>query len=389
MTAQILQIRVARASIASAMDNAAISFAGMDIAVVAVLARRGRKKATGYGFHSNGRYAQCEPLRRRLAPRLLAAKPDQYADADGNLDPIKLARLAMQDEKPGGHGERAVAAGALDMALWDATAKLQDEPLWQTFSRRFNNSKANKQVFVYPGGGYYRKRAGIRELQKEIAAHRRAGFVKVKIKVGGAPPAEDLRRARAAARAAGGAENVALDANGKFSLPQAQKMTRAFAGIGKFLWHEEPVEPLDYAAHAQLAKGCPLSLATGENIFSAQDAQNLLRHGGLRPARDFLQMDPALCYGAGEYLKIINLLETHGWSRRRLIPHGGHQFGLALAAGLQLGGCESYPLIFQPYGGFANNIPVINGHVALPNAPGLGVELRPALYKELRRLLKT
>ena len=97
-------------------------------------------------------------------------------------------------------------------------------------------------------------------------------------------------------------------------------------------------------------------MATGENLFSHQDARNLLRYGGMRPDRDYLQFDCALSYGLVEFRRTLDALTTHGWSWRRVIPHGGHQMSLMIAAGLGLGGNESYPDLFQPYGGFPDGV---------------------------------
>ena len=120
-------------------------------------------------------------------------------------------------------------------------------------------------------------------------------------------------------------------------------------------------------------------LATGENLFSMQDARNLVRHGGLRPDRDILQFDPALSYGLVEYLRTLDMLEANGWSPRRCVPHGGHQFALNIAVGLEFGGNESYPQVFAPFGGFADDCPVVDGRVAMPDAPGIGFEARTRL----------
>ena len=151
---------------------------------------------------------------------------------------------------------------------------------------------------------------------------------------------------------AGAGENVAVDANGRFDLATALAYGRAMQGYGLF-WYEEPGDPLDYQLNAVLAEHYPGALATGENLFSAIDGRNLLRYGGLRPDRDWVQLDPALSYGLTEYLRFLDVAKQMGWSRRRFIPHGGHQLALNIAAGLQLGGSESYPGVFQPYGGFA------------------------------------
>jgi L-alanine-DL-glutamate epimerase-like enolase superfamily enzyme len=106
----------------------------------------------------------------------------------------------------------------------------------------------------------------------------------------------------------------------------------------------------------------------------------------MRPDRDVLQFDCALSYGLVEYLRILDMLEEHGWSRRTVVPHGGHQISLNMAAGLGLGGNESYPGVFQPFGGFADTIPVENGYVALPDAPGIGFEEKTKLYAVMREL---
>ena len=111
-------------------------------------------------------------------------------------------------------------------------------------------------------------------------------------------------------------------------------------------------------------------MATGENLFSMQDARNLIRYGGMRPDRDWLQFDCALSYGLVEYLRTLEMLKEHGWSASRCIPHGGHQMSLNIAAGLGLGGNESYPDLFQPFGGFPDGVKVENGHRHLAGPAG-------------------
>jgi L-alanine-DL-glutamate epimerase-like enolase superfamily enzyme len=128
-------------------------------------------------------------------------------------------------------------------------------------------------------------------------------------------------------------------------------------------------------------------MATGENLFSMQDARNLIRYGGMRPDRDVLQFDCALSYGLVEYLRILDMLKEHGWSPERCIPHGGHQMSLNIAAGLGLGGNESYPGIFQPFGGFADGIPVENSYVRLPEIPGIGFEAKKELFAVMKALV--
>jgi L-alanine-DL-glutamate epimerase-like enolase superfamily enzyme len=192
-----------------------------------------------------------------------------------------------------------------------------------------------------------------------------------------------MRRIECVLDLVGQGERLAVDANGRFDLPTAVAYGEAMEFLG-LRWYEEPLDPLDYAAHAELAKGYDGSLATGENLFSHQDARNLLRHGGLRPDRDVLQMDPVLSYGLVEYLRIQEVLRQQGWSSRRCIPHGGHQFALNLAAGLGLGGNESYPHVFAPFGGFADSTPIVDSRIGLPDVPGIGFEDKAKLIDLFR-----
>src|SRR3546814_15577088 len=89
----------------------------------------------------------------------------------------------------------------------------------------------------------------------------------------------------------------------------------------------------------------------------------------MRPDRDWLQFDCALSYGLVEYLRTLALLGDHGFTSRNVVPHGGHQLSLNIAAGLKLGGNESYPEVFAPFGGFADDTRVEGGRIPLPDAP--------------------
>ncbi|HET7034818.1 MAG TPA: mandelate racemase/muconate lactonizing enzyme family protein [Thermomicrobiaceae bacterium] len=383
---RIIDIRVRTAPLRSDIRNAYIDFSQMTVAVVAVItdAVRDGRRVIGYGFNSNGRYAPSGLLRDRFVPRLLAADADDLVSDDfPELDPFRAWQVLMSGEKPGGHGERSVAVGTLDMALWDAVAKLEGKPLYRLLAERYHGGQADERVFVYAAGGYYQPGKDLRALQEEMRRYRDLGYTLLKLKIGGASLDEDRRRIEAVLAMAGGGENVAVDANGRFDLPTALTYAAALEPYG-LRWYEEPGDPLDFALSAEVAARYPGPLATGENLFSLPDARNLIRYGGLRPERDVLQFDCALSYGLVEYLRILEMLEAHGWSRRAVIPHGGHQMSLNLAAGLGLGGNESYPGVFQPFGGFADAIPVEAGYIRLPEIPGVGFEAKHELYALLR-----
>jgi len=385
---RITDIRERTVSIASPISNAYIDFSRMTCSVVALttdVVRDGRR-VVGYGFNSNGRYGQGALMRERFFPRLMAADPRSLIDDAGeNLDPLKIWSTLMANEKPGGHGERSVAVGTIDMAVWDAVAKIAGKPLYRYLADRYRGGVADEKVWVYAAGGYYYPGKDLRALQAEMRSYRERGYRVVKMKIGAAPLAEDLRRIDAVLDVVGEGRFLAVDANGRFDLDTALAYGDALAPYGLF-WYEEAGDPLDYALQAELAARYAGPLATGENLFSHQDARNLLRHGGMRPDRDWLQFDCALSYGLVEYLRTLEVLERHGWSTRRVVPHGGHQMSLNIAAGLHLGGNESYPDVFKPFGGFADGIAVEDGYVRLPDVPGVGFEAKAELYALMREL---
>ena len=388
---RITEIRDAVVPISSPIRNAYVDFSKMTASVVAVVSDviRDGRPLVGYGFNSNGRYAASGLLNERFMPRLRAADPDSLLDATGgNLDPRKVWDALMANEKPGGHGERSVAVGVIDMAIWDLVAKIADVPLYRHLADTEGDGTIDETVFVYAAGGYYYPGKDVAQLQDEMRRYRDMGYEVVKMKIGGAPLDEDLRRIEAVLEVVGDGRFLAVDANGRFDLDTAIAYAEALKPYGLF-WYEEAGDPLDYALQAELARHYDGPMATGENLFSHQDARTLLRYGGMRPDRDWLQFDCALSYGLVEYLRTLALLPDHGFSNRNVIPHGGHQLSLNIAAGLKLGGNESYPEVFAPFGGFADDIRVENGRVGLPQAPGIGFERKSALIDCMRRATGT
>jgi L-alanine-DL-glutamate epimerase-like enolase superfamily enzyme len=211
------------------------------------------------------------------------------------------------------------------------------------------------------------------------------GYTVVKQKIGGASLSEDISRIEAVLSVLKPGQRLAVDANGRFDLKTALEYGKALSQYNLF-WFEEAGDPLDFELQAELGKHYQGGMATGENLFSMQDARNLIRYGGMRPDRDWLQFDCALSYGLVEYLRTLNMLREYGWSPTRCVPHGGHQMSLNIAAGLGLGGNESYPDLFQPYGGFPDGVNVENGYIVMPELVGIGFEGKAELYKEMRDL---
>jgi D(-)-tartrate dehydratase len=384
---RIVDLREATFPIASPIANAYIDFSKMTCSLVAAVTdvmREGRR-VIGYGFNSNGRYGQGGLIRERFAPRLLEARPELLLNEAGdNLDPDRVWKTLMQNEKPGGHGERSVAVGTIDMAVWDAVGKIAGQPLFRLLAQRYGG-QADARVFVYAAGGYYYPGKDLEALRGEMRSYLDRGYTVVKMKIGGAPIDEDRQRIEAVLAEIGSQAQLAVDANGRFDLETAIAYARMLRQYPMF-WYEEAGDPLDFALQATLGEFYPEPMATGENLFSHQDARNLLRYGGMRPDRDWLQFDCALSYGLCEYLRTLQVMKAAGWPARRAIPHGGHQMSLNIAAGLGLGGNESYPDLFQPFGGFPDSVRVESGYVVMPELPGIGFEGKSDLIRVMRQL---
>lgn len=388
---KIVDIRNTVVPISSDISNAYIDFSKMTASVVAVVTDvvRDGKPVVGYGFNSNGRYAAKGLLADRFIPRVMEADDASLVDDAGeNLDPHKIWTAAMSNEKPGGHGERSVAVGVLDMAVWDAVAKIEGKPLFQVLADRYRGGEVDDKVFVYAAGGYYYPGKDLEKLQDEMKSYLDRGYSVVKMKIGGAPLADDLTRIEAVIDVVGAGKNLAVDANGRFDIDTAIDYAKAMTPYDLF-WYEEAGDPLDFVIQAELAKHYEGTMATGENLFSHQDARNLLRYGGMRPDRDYIQVDCALSYGCVEYMRFLDILPAYGFTPRNCIPHGGHQMSLNIAAGLGLGGNESYPDVFHPFGGFADHTKVEDGYVGLHDCPGVGFEQKQALIDCMREATAT
>lgn len=386
-TPRIVDIVEVTKPISSPIRNAYIDFSKMTSSLVAVVTNvvRDGRRVVGYGFNSNGRYGQGGLIRERFADRIKDADPATLLDETGeNLDPHRIWAALMTNEKPGGHGERSVAVGTIDMAVWDAVAKIAGKPLFRLLAER-NGREANPRVFVYAAGGYYYPGKDDTALRAEMRSYIDRGYNVVKMKIGGESLATDARRIESVLAEIGSDAQLAVDANGRFDTLTAIEFAKVLRDYPLF-WYEEAGDPLDYHLQSVLAEFYPGPMATGENLFSHQDAANLLRYGGMRPDRDWLQFDCALSYGLVEYLRTLDVLAKAGWSPARCIPHGGHQMSLNIAAGLGLGGNESYPDLFQPYGGFPDGVRVENGHIVMPELPGIGFEGKSDLISVMRDL---
>jgi L-alanine-DL-glutamate epimerase-like enolase superfamily enzyme len=375
---------------------------GLTTSIVAVITdiQRDGRPIIGYGFSSFGRYGQSGLIRERFAPRLVASTADLATPDHYHLDPKRAWTAMMQGEKPGGHGERCVAVGTLDMAIWDAAAKIAGLPLYRFLadrsggdrlgSDRLNDDASEKPaekplVPVYASGGYLYPLGDLTRLGEEIRQGLDRGHTDFKIKIGATSQAKDLQRIDTVLKLLPGPGHLAVDAMNSYGHEDALRMASVLGPVG-LRWFEDPCDPLDFETLAHIARLYTRPIGAGEALFSLAEARLLHRHGGLRPDHDILHFDPVHCYGLTHYLDIVATMEAAGWHRNTFFPHGGHLFALHIAAALGLGGCEDNPCSFQPFGGFADDSEIVNGKARPPDLPGIGFEGRAELMKLLRRL---
>jgi L-alanine-DL-glutamate epimerase-like enolase superfamily enzyme len=384
---RIVDIRERSVAISRHLDPALAS-GGLTTSIVAVITdvMRDGGPVIGWGFSSIGRFAQGGLIGERFAPRLLAA-PDLATPDGANLDPFRAWDAMMAGEKPGGHGERCVAVGTLDMALWDAAAKIAGLPLGRFLAARLGRATAgNASVPLYAGGGYYYPRDDAAHLSDELRRFLDAGYTHAKIKIGTASLHEDLKRVEAALKLMPAPDRLAVDAMNAYGAAASRATADALASYGLW-WFEDICDPLDFETLAAVAARYEGRIAAGEALFSAAEAALLDRHGGLRRDRDILLFDPVHCYGLPGYLRILERLEAGGWPRRAFWPHGGHLFALHVASALGLGGAEVNPLAFAPFGGLADGMIPADGSAAPPEAPGIGFERKADALALFRSLL--
>jgi L-alanine-DL-glutamate epimerase-like enolase superfamily enzyme len=398
---KITAIHEATLPIGSSMRNASIAFDQMTASALVIRTDQsmGGEALVGLAFDSIGRYGKGGLLRERFIPRLLAAAPTDLLDEHGYIDPSRCQAVLMRGEKQGGHGERPGAVGLLDAALWDLRAKQQGLPLWQCLRQSTGPiasvssfaasapvtataplsatatdaaTSAPPRIATYASCGHFTDNPDPQALRDEVAQCLAWGYTTVKIKLSGRDARLDAQRIASALSAGLDPAQLAVDLNGQWDARCSDVL--AVLAAQPLAWVEEPTPALDYPAMAAFCQGYGGPVATGENLFSGDDATNLLRYGDLRPAHDRLQMDISLSYGVGEYIRMIERAESLGWSRQAFWPHAGHLFAAHVVAGLGLGSHESAPDAARLYGGFWDGVPVVDGHIGLPPHPGVGFE---------------
>lgn len=379
---RITDIREKTVRLQSKLRNAAFSFDEMTTSIVAVVTDvlRGGKPVVGYAFNSTGRYACGALVRDRLAPRLLKAQAAGRVSIDpADFDPDAVLAAMMVGEKPGGDAERSIGIGTLEVAVWDAVAKIAGVPAYQLIADRYAGGAVQRDVFCYVGGGWYLPGKGVPQLLDEVRKYLDWGYTLIKIKVGGAPLAEDLARIEAVLKLLGDPKRLALDANCGIGPDRREAYAKAIKPYG-LRWFEEPSHPVDYQGNAAFIVAYGNAVATGENLFTVEDVVNLARYGGMRPGLDIIQTDTPQSYGIGTLARMLAALAPMGWTPGDVLPHGGNQMSLNVAAGLGLGMCEAYPDAFGVFSGYADALKVDTGTIRVGDWQGFGFEHQKELF---------
>jgi D(-)-tartrate dehydratase len=386
---RITRITTTTISLKSDLSNAQRNQKEMKTTIVAVISDviRDGKPLVGFAFSSIGRASYEAQIRERIAPRVLSADPATLLDGPGtSLDPIRVQSCAMQNEKPGGDAERSVAMGTFDIAVWDLISKIEKKALHRVLAERFSNGHVQDRAFCYVGGGWYFPGHTLADLQDEMRQHQDAGYSMVKMKIGGFSNAEECKRIEAVLKVMGDGSNLAVDSNAAFGREAAIACGKAIAPY-RLRWFEEPCHPLDFESYKAISQSYELPLASGENLFSSRELENFLLYSGFRGDRDIIQIDPPLAYGITGFLKVLEVAEKHGFTRKSMFPHGGNLMSLHIVGGLGLGGCESYPGVFGAVGGFNDEVKIAGGYATLPQAPGVGFEAKPELYAIMKNMI--
>jgi L-alanine-DL-glutamate epimerase-like enolase superfamily enzyme len=277
-------------------------------------------------------------------------------------------RLYAHNRKPVAKGEYISAIGVIDIALWDLRGKALGLPCWKLLGGH------RQRVPVYAAGGYYEGTGetddkGVAGLVREMTGFLKHGYRAVKMKVGwpGAGLKHDAERVRAVREAIGPDTDLLVDVNNAWDATTAIRFGRMIERYEPY-WLEEPTPADDYRGQAAICAALDTPVASGENEFTRWGFRDLIE----AEAVDIVQADPRTCGGFTEWLKIAALASAY---HLPMAPHGGPHVGAhcvgAVSNGLIV---ESYVHSIQAHlNEFVQPPDIADGHVTLPDRPGLGL----------------
>jgi D-galactarolactone cycloisomerase len=288
------------------------------------------------------------------------------------------------------HGQKgSIIQGlsGIDIALWDIKGKALGEPV-----HRLMGGPIRTEVSAYATGLYRRKEGQPEDyLAEEAAGYRAEGFTAVKLKVGYGVE-EDLKMIRAVRDAIGPGIGLMIDANHAYDAIAAIRLGRS-AEAFDIAWFEEPVPPEDVAGHREVRAALSIPVASGECEFTRFGFRELITTRAI----DIVQPDTCSAGGISECKKIADMALAYGL---RYVPHVWGS-GVALAAALQLLAVLpaftppslnplepilEFDRTEHPIRQALLTIPIehTRGRVAVPQGPGLGIDIDRAALDRFR-----
>jgi L-alanine-DL-glutamate epimerase-like enolase superfamily enzyme len=263
----------------------------------------------------------------------------------------------------GNRAELMTALAGIDIGVWDIKGKAFNLPVWRLLGGE------RRVLPAYVTGGYYRSDRPEGGLRKELESYLAQGFTAVKIKVGAASLAADIKRVAEARDTLGPDNDLMLDANGAYSLLQAEEAIAAFAAF-RPTWFEEPLHWYDSVrALGKLAGRTHVPIASGESELHAWNCRDLVDLGGVR----IMQFDATRAGGVTEWLRVAAYCHLQGV--RMSTHHEPHIQGHLAAAAPNGWNVETFPdaerdPIFAHL--YARRAELAGGKLVLTDEPGFG-----------------
>lgn len=352
-----------------AQTTGAQAFAAIELVVVEIITDTG---LVGWGetLGRSGAVSYASVIENLLRP-LLIGEPA--------LD-IARHHQRMQRALTGRSGGILMEAIAgIDIALWDIAGKHANQPLhtlWGGMGRISVDAYASSINWV-----------GDVEAEAETRAALALGFRQIKVKIG-RPVDKALARAALIRRIAGPSIKLSVDANWAFDLDDAVAVARGLEKL-QYWWFEEPIVPEDIEGYRALRTKTDIRLAAGESDFTAWQARDLIMSRSV----GVIQPDVARAGGITETRRIADLAAAHHVA---YAPHVGWSGAICVAASLQLAASQPNFLTFECMV-FDNPLrdqfttelvgdrtQLIDGQLAIPMGPGLGVEVDRAALKRYK-----
>ena len=312
--------------------------------------------------------ASLEIIASALAPMLVGADP-----LEGR---VIQDRLFHEHIKVGPDGAYAGALAALDIALWDLKGKALGQPVW----RLLGGAWRRRLPFYASIGGNGRRT--VDEVCRVVEEWLALGPAQVKIRFDADKTARDvdlagdIAKARAVRRLVGDGFPLAFDSNNGYSVQGAIRVGRALEELG-YVWFEEPVQHYHVESMAKVAAALDIAVSAGEQEYTLQGIKRLIEAGV-----DIVQPDIVKTGGFTGLGDMAALARAYGVD---LVPHQtqptiGHTANLHFVAALTH---AHYPAEYNGPRGvqdvvFRTPVRPVDGAFALPEAPGLGLELDEA-----------